>query len=132
MYAFQIAPAIPDMDALRADAQRILNESALAKRAEEKRFPFPPAPAADPLTAQLANPDALDSELLDSVYGVEVSFVWGGCPGVYGRQQMSGVIVGIETQRGGSRRVEVKTATLNLPVWVDVQKVQFTGKRVCR
>lgn len=71
------------------------------------------------------NFDANDPDLLDQVYGLPVVFEWDGCPGVYPRQQMEGVILDLKTTRRGERKLLVKAKELNLPKWVNLNEVQF-------
>jgi hypothetical protein len=57
-----------------------------------------------------------------------VTFQWSGCPGVYPRQQLTGVILDECTSRQGERFLLVQAAELNLPKWVRLQDVRFPVK----
>lgn len=75
------------------------------------------------------NQDAQDEQLADNYFGQPVTFIWSGCPGVYAKQQLTGIILDVKTCKNGERALLVKADTLNLPKWVNINQVQFPNKK---
>lgn len=72
-------------------------------------------------------PDQNDFALLNDCFGVPVTFLYAGSPGIVARKQVSGVIVDVKTTRK-DRYVLVKVEGLPFPKWVNLNQVQFVSE----
>lgn len=71
-------------------------------------------------------PDASDSDLLNECYGVTVTFMHSGSPGVMARQQVNGVVSDLKTDKQGDRHLLVKVEGRPFPEWINLNRIQFT------
>lgn len=74
---------------------------------------------------QVAFADMNDAALRDDVFGVTVTFMYSGCPNYAPRKQVEGVILDVQTAKGGERWLLVKVDGLPFPKSVRLQDVQF-------
>lgn len=68
-----------------------------------------------------------DLDLLAENFGVRVAFRWTGCPGLYGRKDVNGVIVDVRSTKR-NRYVLVAETGLKVEPWVNLNDVQFVGQ----
>lgn len=53
----------------------------------------------------------------------QASFLWSGCPGTYGRRQLTGVVLETRTAKQGNIEYLLKAPELNLPKWIAAEFV---------
>lgn len=76
-----------------------------------------------PSTQEIKN--ATDSVIVKEGVENTVKFTWSGCPGIYARQQLEGIVIDAQTTKRGERYLLVKAVELNIPKWVRIKDVQF-------
>lgn len=81
------------------------------------------------MSSSQPSPISVTLEPGDDILGAPVTFLYQGCPGVYSREQVTGLVVGLKTSKSGERYLLIKTECLSIPRWVRLQDVQFLAQK---